>query len=245
MRRGSDKVAFFLLGGRDLLGTLTEFEDTHEGIIERTDTLGDTFEEYSPVGIRRAEITQSGFFDDHATLGHGPITTGPGQSRQLIYGIGGTATGAEFIGYSGAMEVNFGLQAERGALHKARASYKSDGPFAQGKVVATYKAPGATGKSALLDLAASSTGLSAWFAWNATVGETNVRLQHSASNGATAGVTLFTFTKTDATNSFGAERQTTTGVVQRYVWFDVTTATATGSIAAFNYFGGVGQGLSS
>ena len=243
-RRGSDKVAFFLLGGYDLLGDLTQFDDTHTALIERTDTLGDQFEEYEFVGVRGGEITQDGFFNTDALTGHGAITTGPGVARQLVYGIAGTATGAEFVGYSSAVEVSFSELVSRGELHKAKATYRTNGPIDTGKVVATYKAPGATGKSPLLDLGAAATGLGAYFQWNAAAGETNVRLMHSASNGATAGAELFVFTKTDATNSRGTERQTTTGTVQRYVWFDVTTATATGSIADFKYFGGIVRSLS-
>lgn len=238
-RRGSDKVSFFLLNGNNLIGTLTEFQDTHEAVLERTDVLGDTFEEHSFTGVRRAEITQSGFFDDAPITGHNAITTGPGVSRVLSYGIGGTATGAEVINYSGAMEVSYTLQAERGALHKAQASYRGNGTFETGKLVQMYGAPGATGKSNVLDLGGAATGLAAYLQWNATQGETKVSVRHSASGGATAGAALLTFTKTDATNGYGAERLATTGTVQQFVWFDVTTASSTGSIADFNYMGNI------
>lgn len=242
-RRGSNAIAFFLLGGYDLRGTLTTFEDTRLALLERTDTLGDTYEEHSFVGVRTGEISQKGFFDDDAALGHGAITTGLGIARILTYGIGGTATGAEFVGYASAVEVSYRELAARGELHKAEAMYRTGGPVETGKVLRTYNVASATGKTDQLDGAASSTGLAAYLQYNASAGEANIRVMHSASNGATAGVTLFTFAKT--ASGFGAERLSTTGVAQRYTWVDVTTASATGSIGALNYFVGLVRGLTS
>lgn len=245
-RRGSDKVNTFLLGGYNLLGTLTSFNDTREAILERSDTLGDTFEEHLPVGVRRAELTQEGFYDDDQVNGHYAITTGPGVSRILVYGWDGTATGAFFTGWASAVEVTYTEAAARNELHKARASYRTAGPVEVGRVIHSYANPAATGKSNVLDNGASSTGLAAYFAYNATVGEMNVRLRHSASAGATVGAILFTFTKTDATAAVaGADRQVTTAAVERYRWFEISTATATGSLANFRYFGGIVNGLTS
>lgn len=242
-RRGSADVAFFLVGGYDLRGTLTEFDDTHTAILEQTDTLGDTWQEFLPVGVRGGEITQKGFFDDDVVAGHAAITTGPGVSRQLAYGIAGTATNAEFVGYASAVEVSFKELVARGELHKAEATYRTGGVIETGKVIKPWGLAGATGKSNKIDNGASSTGVAAYFHYGATAGEANVRLMHSASNGSTVGAAAFTFTK--ITSGYGAERLSVTTVVERYTWFDVTTATATGSIGALSYFGGIVRGLTS
>ena len=242
-RRGSKDVAFFLLSGLDLRGIMTQFDDNHSAALERTDVLGDEFEEHSFVGVRTAEIAQEGFFDDDPVAGHGILTTGPGVSRVLMYGIAGTATGAEFTGYASAVEVMFAEQAARGTLHKARASYRTGGPVETGRVVRSYGAASATGPTDPLDGGAASTGVAAYFAYNASAGEANVRLQHSASAGTASYVDLFTFGKTASGN--GAERQATTGTCLRYTRVDVTTATATGAVTALNYAVGLVRGLTS
>src|SRR3990167_7920980 len=127
--RGSGDVAFFLIGGRDVLGTLTEITDNGvEAILEETHTFGDTWREFTPVGIRFAEMAQSGFFDDAAGSVHDALTTGPGVGRVLVYGIGGTATGAQFVGWANAMQVNYHRIVNREELHKAQASYRTNGP---------------------------------------------------------------------------------------------------------------------
>lgn len=247
-RRGSNAVSLFLLGGYDLKGTLTQFDDNHSALTERVDTLGDTYEEHAFVGVRTAEISQQGFFDDDAAAGHGAITTGPGVGRILMYGAAGTATGAELTCYASAVEVSFGLMAERGALHKARASYRTGGPVETARLIGgagygVFSALGATGQSNILDSGVSSTGGAAYLQYQASAGEANIRVQHSASAGGSSFSTLFTFTKTASGQS--AERLTTTGSINRYLRVDISTATATGAVAALNYAVGVVRGLTS
>lgn len=240
-RRGSADVAFLLLGGYDILGTVTQIEDSLEAVVERSDALGDLWEEHSFTGVRRAEIGQEGFYDDAANSVHDALSTGPGVSRVLCYGIGGTATGAPFIGYEGAMQVNYHRVLSRGTLHKAVAAYRGNGVVDQhGRIVRMYAVHTATGATTgtPLDGAASSTGGAAYLQYNATAGEANIRVLHSSDNITYA--TLFTFTKT--ASGRGAERLTTTGVIERYVAMDVTTASATGSIAALNTFVGLARG---
>lgn len=243
--RGSPDVAFFLINGYDVLGTRTQLDDSLEAILEETHGLGDTFVEKQFTGVRRAEITQQGFFDDAAGSVHDILSTGPGVSRILAYGIGGTATGAPFIGYEGAMQVNYERLLVRGELEKANARYLGNGTVEMGKVVRTYKAFTAVGvQSQELDLGASQAagvGMSAYLVYNASAGEANVRVQEAPD--ATSWSTLFTFTKT--ASGFGAERLTTTGAVQRYVRVQVTTASATGDITAMNAFIGVVPRLTS
>ena len=62
--RGSADVAFFLLGGYDILGTITQIDDRAEALLEETHALGDAWREQSFVGVRQSEISQDGFYDD-------------------------------------------------------------------------------------------------------------------------------------------------------------------------------------
>ena len=240
--RNSADVAFFLIGGFDVLGSLTQIEDSEEAILEPSHTLGDLWEEHTFVGVRKAEISQEGFYNDDVASVHDALSTGPGISRVLCYGVAGTATGAQFIGWEGAMQVNYERIIGREVLHKARATYRTNGAVEQhGRLVRMYGAHSATGRTTgtPLDGAASSSGGVGYFQWNATAGEVNARLLHSSDNITYA--TLFTFAKTVA-NSRGAERLTTTGIIERYTAADYTTASATGSIAALNSFMGLARG---
>ena len=179
---GAD-VAFYLIAGLNVVGTLTEFDDRREAKTERSDGLGDGWEEHAFVGVREAEITQSGFYDDEANSIHDALSTGPGTTNILAYCLEGTATGAEFVAYSGGVQVNYHRQAERDGLTKAKAGYRPSGRVEQGIVLQTYKAVGTTGRKGVVDLGATSTGCAAYLAYNASAGECNVRILHSASGG--------------------------------------------------------------
>lgn len=231
-RKNSADMAFFLVGGYSVLGTLTQVTDSIEATLEQTQVLGDTWKSEQYTGVRMGEITQEGFYDDDAGSVHDMLSTGPGVSRVLAFGDGGTATGAPVTVWEGAMQVNYERVLTVGALHKARASYQNNGTIERHKLIRTYKANTATGATTgtPLDGAASSTGGAGVLEYNASQGEANVRMLHSSDNVTYA--TLFTFTKT--ASGFGAERLTTTGVIERYTAYDVSTATATGAITALN-----------
>ena len=243
--KASKDVAFFLIGGRDVLGSLTEIEDKGvEAVIQETNPFGIAWGTHEFVGIRNWGLTQRGFLDDAAGAVHDALSTGPGVSRVLCYGIGGTATGAQFIGAAGAMQVNYNRIFTRNELSKAEAEYNGNGPVDyNGKIIRTYKVHASTGRTTATPLGelASSTGGVGYLQYNATAGEANIRMIHSSDDVTYA--TLFTFSKT--ASGFGAERLTTTGVIERYTAYDVTTASATGAITALNAFMGLSRGYSS
>lgn len=243
--RGSADVAFVLLDGQDILGTLTELTDTVEATIEDTTVLGAAWKAQFYTGVKTATLTQQGFWDSAAGSIHDALSSGPGISKVMSYGVEGTATGARVIGWEGAMQVNYQRLFPLGELFKANANYQTNGNVDETKLLRTYKAAAATGRTtgAPVDNAVSATGGVAYLQYNAAAGEANFRVLHSSDNVTYA--TLITFTKTDATSAIhGAERIATTAVVERYLAVDVTTATATGSIGAMNYMVSFGRGIS-
>ena len=232
---GSDQCSFFLVAGLDVVGTLTEFEDRREARTEETHTLGDAWAEHSFVGVREGEITQSGFYDDDAGSVHDVLSSGPGATNVLSYCLEGTATGKNFVGWAGGVQVNYHRIAERDALTKAKASYKGNGPIEQGKTLFPYKAVGSTGRKNTVDNLVSSTGGAGYLQYNASAGECNVRILHSSNDVAFADLIVFTKTA----SGHAGERITTTGSIKRYTAVDFTTASATGTIAALNAFVGL------
>ena len=244
--RHSADVAFVLFGGVDIrTDALTKFSDNHEAMLEETHTLGDGWVEQQYTGIRNAELTLEGFYNDSGTASgpvgsiHAALSSGVSATagRILCYTLEGTATGARFVGWSSAVVNNYARNFNLGGFTKITAQLRTAGEVEQGRVVYTYKAPGATGASTgtPLDNAASSTGGAGYLQYNATAGEANIRLLHSSDNITYAA--LFTFTKT--ASGAGSQRVTTSGTIERYTAMDVTTASATGAIAALNLFVGL------
>lgn len=234
-KRAAADVAFFLIDGLDAVGTLTNFEETAEAITEETHTLGDLWGEHTFVGVRKAQMTQEGFYDDAAGSVHDILSSGPGQSRLMSYGVEGTATGARFQSWLGAMQVNYQRQVTRDQLTKAKATYRTNGLLENGRILFSYGAVGTTGRKNSVDNAVSSTGGAGVLQYNATAGEANIRILHSSNDIAYAD--LFVFTK--VASGHGSERLTTTGFIKRYTAADFTTASATGSIGALNAFVGL------
>ena len=236
-RRTAADVSFFLIDGQNVLGTLTDFEDKIEARTEEAHALGDAWAAHKFVNVREGELTQNGFYDDEANSVHDALSSGPGSTRILSYCLEGTATGAGFVAWAGAVQVNYQRLAERDALTKAKATYKTAGVVEQGKVLLTWSAPGSTGRKGITDNAVSSTnGGFGYLHYNASAGEANIRILHN-DDGGTTWVVLGTFTKT--ASGHGAERITITGSINRYACADITTATATGTIAALNAFVGL------
>lgn len=173
-RRRSDQFAFFLLGGYDLLaGSLTDFSDKDEAQIVETTPLGTSWAEHAYTGLREVGIEQEGWYDDAAGAVHDALSSGPGGiARTLCYGVEGTATGEEFIGWAGPTSASGGLSEgtggaiqehyerilSRGDLTKARASYRlqSGGRVVQGRVLVAGLVT-STSPSGRVDLGAESS----------------------------------------------------------------------------------------
>ncbi len=238
-RYGSDKVSFFLINGLNVVGTLTEFDQRLEAKTEETHGLGDAWAEHTFIGVRDAEIQQSGFYDDAAGSANDALSSGPGSSAVLCYSLEGTASGAGFVAWSGGLQINYQRGPEKDALTKAKAGYKlgAGGLIEQGKTIWPYKQVAATGLSsgAAVDHGACSTGGAGYLQYNATAGECIVRLKQSPDGNSWAD--LFEFSKT--ASGHGAQRMATTGVIQRYTAVDFTTATATGSVGDLYAFVGL------
>jgi len=242
--RNSGDVAFVLYAGVDIrTDVLTKFTDNHSVRVVESHTLGDSWVEQKYIGVREANLTLEGFYNDSGTASgpvgsiHSRLSSGVSATAGhiLTYCLEGTATGARFVGWTSAVVNTYERLLELDGLSKVRAEIKNGGEVEEGRTVYSYKAPGATGRSTgtPLDNAVSSTGGAGYLQYNA--GEANIRLLHSSDNITYA--TLFTFTKT--ASGAGAERVTTTGTIERYTAIDVTTASATGAIAALNLFVGL------
>lgn len=241
---GSDKAALALIGGYDVNGSLTKWTDKIEAEVEDSHTLGDSWVKQTFTGIRSAEFVQEGFYDDGVGSVHEALSTGLATAKVLVYGVEGNTTGKNFIGYTGALQVNYERIVVRGELHKAKATYKGTGQVDQGKILHPLTARTASGNTTgnPIDFGSSNTSGGAGYfqltAFTSGAGTTSlvVDIFDSPDN--------LTFTSrmafTPATAAPLAERKSTTVPWQRYAAVRWQGA-AGGSPAAFTFFVGLAR----
>lgn len=219
-RFGSKDVAFFLLDGYSILGTMTQFSDTLTALTEDVTVLGEEWVEHGYVGLRSAAITQQGFFDDAADSSNDALSGSEGASRVLCYGLAGNTAGKSFQGYSGALQASYERTASLKAFHKASASYQGSGVVEQGVIVHALGAETSDGDSeaASLDAGAGTTSGGAGYlqVTALTLGgydDVTITILDSADD--TTFVELIAFTDVDAAPT--AERIEVAGAVSRYI----------------------------
>lgn len=135
MKRGSADVGLLLMDGYDLLGVTTQLEDNVEAMLQENTPFGAGWTGQVSTGLKQAEIKQEGYYDDAANSINAALSGQEGLSRLLCYGIEGNAIGRRFIGYSGAMQVNYVRIATRGEIHRANAEYKGSGQVDEGAIL--------------------------------------------------------------------------------------------------------------
>lgn len=226
---GSADVAFFLIDGLSILGTMTEFED--EGILhtEETTVLGSAWQEHYATGLKEARLSQKGFYDDASGSSNQTLVAQSGSQRLIGFGFSGNTIGRNYRGMGGLLQVTYKRLAKRNELHKAEADYLISGAARDGKIIHALTertADGNTEASSVDNGASSASGGFADLHVTALVlgGHTNltVTLRHSADNVTFADKQAFTA----VTSAPAAERVTVSGTINRYtaVSYDFTGA---------------------
>ncbi len=131
---GAD-VGFILVGGYSVLGAVTQFTDKITAQSEESHSLGTSWVERTFVGVRGGEWTQSGFFDDAAGWVNEALAAGLATSKVLNYTVETNTAGKNFIGFSGALGVDYTKSPARGALTKAAVNYAGNGIVEEGKIL--------------------------------------------------------------------------------------------------------------
>lgn len=242
---GSDKAQLALIGGYDILSSLTSFTDKVTAQTEESHTLGDSWVEQTFTGVRSAEWVQDGFYDDGVGSVHEALSANLSTSKVLVYGIEGNTTGKNFVGFSGALQIDYDRQVTRGELHKAKATYKGNGQVDQGKILHPLTGRTASGNTtaASIDFGTSNvSGGAGYFqltSFTSGAGTTSllVDIMDSPDN--------LTFTSrigfTAATAAPLAERKSTTAPLQRYAALKWTGAGGIGAPASCTFFVGLAR----
>ncbi len=243
--RGSPDVSVFMVGGYDLLSSLTDITLSQEAITENTKApFGTAWDTHAYVGIRQGMISHQGYYDDGVNSAHEALSRGLGVNQVLCYADQGTATGAQFVGMTGAIVSKYTRSPKRGELHKAAGEYKVTGQLDQGRILHYTASATASGAGNAVKATASSTGAVGYLQVTdmATLGHATVKILHSSDNVTYA--TLFTFTANSSNAVPNAQRLSTTGVVEMYTKSDVTFASASTPGKTITYFAGISRASS-
>jgi hypothetical protein len=136
-RYGGSSVKLFLVDGYSLLAAkVKELRDKTLVGLERSDGLGDEWDETTPTGHAKAELAQQGaFYDDDTANLHEAMSGKQQTSRIVCYGYEGNAIGARVILQVGAFAVAYERLAALEGLVKANVDYQSSGAKSEGVIL--------------------------------------------------------------------------------------------------------------
>jgi hypothetical protein len=231
---GSKDVGFFLVGGYNLLGYATEIAaGDPESITEPSATIGDTWHEVTPVGVKRCYLSQNGFYDDESGGINAATAELQNVSRVVSLAHEGNTIGKRFLGWAGAFSAKYSRIISLGKLHKANVAYTTTGEHEQGVILQDYEAVTADGNTdaeSVDNAALTSNGGAGYLQVGPYTGFTGyvAKIRHSDDDSTYADLVTFT----NVTAARQAERVTCSGTVNRHllVAHDVT---GTGSATVF------------
>lgn len=217
---GSKDVGALLVGGRQILGSITQLEVERTAEVKRTTPLGVAPASFQATGDRAATISQSGFFDAAAGEVNEALCEREGTSQIVCLLDQGNVAGRLCLAAAGAFAAIYKRLAQRGDLHKATANYTANGTVEDAVILqalATVTAAGNTESASIDHGAATDAGGAAYLQVPAVVlgGYTNwvVKVRHSEDD--ETFVDLVTFTA--VTGAPTAERKTVAGDVYQFL----------------------------
>ena len=107
MARYSSKDVILLIDWFDVLGQQTELIQSVEADLEEQTPYGAEWAEMIYSGVKRAEISQNGFYDDAAAGTNEALNEKQGETRVLCFGFEGNTAGKQFTGAGGSIESRF------------------------------------------------------------------------------------------------------------------------------------------
>jgi hypothetical protein len=210
----------------------TEFESSTEALFEESTTLGDSFKEKLPIGVRQAELTLAGFYDDtNDASDEALMTVTSNTERIVLFGVCGQTVGAKATGFEGGYVAKYDRKPTRNGLHKFSGTVTLSGQVDEGIILqeledktADWNTEGADSQD---NGASSAGGGVAYQAVTSMSGFTGFvgKVRHSSDDSTYAD--LVTFSNVTAAPS--ALRGTSAATVNRHLAFD-GNVTGTGTI---------------
>jgi hypothetical protein len=228
---GQSSVGFVLVGGYNLLTYTTDLSPiTKEAMFEQSDTLGDSWIEFLPVGVQKAYFTIKGFYDDDAASTAGIVATATSTERVVCLSLEGNTIGKKFAGFQGSYSAKFNRLLSRGGLHKVDVPQVISGAQEDGVILQDLEAKTIdwdTDSESVDNAALTSNGGAGYIQVTAYSGLDSavVKIRHSDDDATYADLITFTTVTAGPT----AERKTVSGTVNRHLLVS-GDVTGTGSI---------------
>jgi hypothetical protein len=218
---GSPSVGYFLIGGRNVLGTRTTITVKAEAPTRETTVLGDTWATHGWPGIKRGSLSQDGFFDDATGAINAALCDLENTSQVMLLAHEGNVAGKKAWGFAGTFAATYDRGVDVGEFHKATATHTVSGAVEGPRILAALAArttAGDTEASSIDNAALTSNGGAGYLGVTGiTLGGYDnliVKVRHSADNVTFADLLTFT-----AATAIGAERKTVAALttVNRYL----------------------------
>lgn len=210
---GAPDVGFVLLGGRSLVGYLTEIQDSHEAVVRESTGLGDAVDSWAKVGRNFSDVKILGIYNSTDFVTAVEVTA----DQVLMYCLEGNTVGNEFTGLD-AVRGEMTRQAVRDELHRLEAAFKSASGLDKGKIMADHVArTSATGVTTTVDNAASNADGAVGYLGVSVLtlgGYTNLQVKIRDSTNDVSFADLISFAT--VTSAPAVERKVVTGTVNRY-----------------------------
>jgi hypothetical protein len=149
----SSSKILFLVDGFNLLGAKIQNLRHKVGVLtEPTHGVGDSWPEHSPTGTRFAELVQEGaFFNTSTGNSHAALADASAEpmdsARVACAGFAGNVAGQPFTGYEGALQGEYEVLDQVGALVRANAAWMITGKAEDGVIIHALAAETADGNS--------------------------------------------------------------------------------------------------
>ena len=235
---GAKDVGFFLVDGYNLIGVSTSLADSTSAEMEETTGLGDRWAEQPATGVRSAEPTADGFYDDASVSVNAALSGNEATSRVVCYAYESNTIHKAMVGHEGTFGGTYTRTATRDELTKASASWTVSGQKDNGMIMHALGSETATGTGgAANNDASTSSGAVGYLQVTVKAGTSptlDAKLRHSADNSTYADLLSFT-QATDVT----AERVTASGTVNQYV---LASWTHGGTSPEFTFMVGFARG---
>ena len=138
--RSSADVGMVLWAGYDLMGLITDLGETVEQVLEQSDGLGASTDEWANVGMTKFDLNFDGFYDDTLIRLIEALTG----DQPMLYSLIGNTIGQRCVGVNAA-RTTITRGPSRDSLTKAQIAFKSDEGPDVGRISAAHGAVTAVG----------------------------------------------------------------------------------------------------
>jgi hypothetical protein len=220
MAQYSSANTILIIDGYNVLGVNTELSINSEALTQEVTAFGDTWEAHRYIELKKADISQNGYYDDAALAINEALSGKQGETRIACFGFEGNTIGKTFTGIEGAMQIKYDRLASKGTIHRVNASYSSNGEVEDGKIIHALAARTTAGNTQATPVnnGAQTTGGAVVYLQltNLTLGGyTNIVVKVRQSADGITWEDLDTFTAVTAAP--GKERKIKTGTIKQYL----------------------------